>query len=51
MSADICFLGIWALHAAAGISTGYYEEAEVRRVLVDCADRVVGLASREPAAT
>ena len=33
--------------AADGITTAYYEEAEVRRVLVDCADRVVGLASRE----
>ena len=51
VSADICFLGIWALHPSGGISTGYYEEAEVRRVLVDCADRVVGLASREKLGT
>jgi DeoR/GlpR family transcriptional regulator of sugar metabolism len=51
ISADLCFLGVWALHPAGGISTAYYEEAEVRRVLVGCADRVVGLASREKLGT
>ena len=49
--ADICFLGIWSVHATAGITQDYYEEAEVRRVLLDCADRVVGLASREKLGT
>ena len=51
ISADVCFLGVWALHATGGISTGYHEEAEIRRVLVGCADRVVGLASREKLGT
>jgi DeoR/GlpR family transcriptional regulator of sugar metabolism len=51
ISADLCFLGVWALHAERGISTAYYEEAEVRRVLVGCADRVVGLVSREKLGT
>ena len=51
ITADICFLGIWSVHAAAGISSGYYEEAEVRRVLVQRADRVVGLASRDKLGT
>jgi DeoR/GlpR family transcriptional regulator of sugar metabolism len=51
VSADICFLGIWSLHAERGISTGYHEEAEVRRVLVERADRVVALASREKLGT
>jgi DeoR/GlpR family transcriptional regulator of sugar metabolism len=51
VSADICFLGIWSLHAEHGISSGYYEEAEVRRVLVQRANRVVGLASREKLGT
>ncbi len=49
--ADLCFLGVWALHATGGISTAYYEEAEIRRVLVECADRVVGLVSREKLGT
>ena len=51
ISADLCFLGVWALHATGGITTAYYEEAEVRRVLVECADRVVGLVSREKLGT
>jgi DeoR/GlpR family transcriptional regulator of sugar metabolism len=51
INADVCFLGVWALHPTGGISTAYYEEAEVRRVLVGCADRVVGLASREKLGT
>jgi DeoR/GlpR family transcriptional regulator of sugar metabolism len=51
ITADVCFLGIWAVHASAGISSGYYEEAEVRRVLVQRADRVVGLASRDKLGT
>jgi DeoR/GlpR family transcriptional regulator of sugar metabolism len=51
VNADLCFLGVWALHATAGISTAYFEEAEVRRVLVECADRVVGLVSREKLGT
>ena len=42
---------MWALHATRGITTAYYEEAEVRRVLVECADRVVGLVSREKLGT
>lgn len=51
ITADVCFLGVWALHASAGISSGYYEEAELRRVLVERADRVVGLASRDKLGT
>jgi DeoR/GlpR family transcriptional regulator of sugar metabolism len=51
ISADICFLGIWSLDAEHGISEGYPEEAEVRRVLLDRSDRVVGLASREKLGT
>jgi DeoR/GlpR family transcriptional regulator of sugar metabolism len=51
ITADVCFLGIWSIHASAGISSGYYEEAELRRVLVQRADRVVGLASRDKLGT
>jgi DeoR/GlpR family transcriptional regulator of sugar metabolism len=51
ITADVCFLGIWSLHDAAGITGPYHEEAEVRRVLLDRADRVVGLASRDKLGT
>jgi DeoR/GlpR family transcriptional regulator of sugar metabolism len=51
ITADVCFLGVWAVHALAGMSSGYHEEAELRRVLVQRADRVVGLASRDKLGT
>jgi DeoR/GlpR family transcriptional regulator of sugar metabolism len=51
ITADVCFLGVWSIHASAGISSAYYEEAELRRVLVQRADRVVGLASRDKLGT
>jgi DeoR/GlpR family transcriptional regulator of sugar metabolism len=51
VTADICFLGVWSLHPTGGISSGYYEEAEVRTVMLERADRVVGLASREKLGT
>jgi DeoR/GlpR family transcriptional regulator of sugar metabolism len=47
VTADVLFLGVWALHPEHGISGGYFEESEIRRTLLDRADRVVGLASRE----
>jgi DeoR/GlpR family transcriptional regulator of sugar metabolism len=46
IAADVCFLGVWSLHAEHGVTQDYFEEAQVRKVLVDHADRVVGLASR-----
>jgi DeoR/GlpR family transcriptional regulator of sugar metabolism len=51
ITADVLFLGVWALHAEHGISGGYFEESEVRRALLPRADRVVGLASREKLGT
>jgi DeoR/GlpR family transcriptional regulator of sugar metabolism len=51
ITADVCFLGIWSLHPDAGITGPYHEEAEVRRVLLERADRVVGLASRDKLGT
>src|SRR3981081_3312619 len=44
---DGAFLGIWSLDAEHGISEGYAEEAEVRRGLLERADRGVGWAWRE----
>lgn len=47
ITADVCFLGVWSVDPLAGITSRYREEAEVRRVMVQRADRVVGLASRD----
>lgn len=49
--ADILFLDVWSLHADHGLSEGYHEEAEVRRVLLGRADRVVGLATADKVGT
>ena len=49
--ADMVLLGVWALHAEHGLSEGYREEAEVRRVLLGCGDRVVGLATADKLGT
>ncbi len=51
ITADVCFLGIWSIHAEAGMTGGYAEESELRRVMAGRADRVVGLASREKLGT
>jgi DeoR/GlpR family transcriptional regulator of sugar metabolism len=51
VTADVCFLGIWSLHPTSGISSGYFEEAELRSVMLERADRTVGLASREKLGT
>jgi DeoR/GlpR family transcriptional regulator of sugar metabolism len=47
ITADVCFLGVWSLDARTGVSSRYYEEARVRATLLERADRVVALASRE----
>ena len=44
-------IGVWSLHAEHGISGRYHEEAEVRRLLVERADRVVGLCTRDKLGT
>jgi DeoR/GlpR family transcriptional regulator of sugar metabolism len=51
LTADVLFLGVWSVHAEHGLSEGYHEEAEVRRLLLGRADRVVGLASAEKLGT
>jgi DeoR/GlpR family transcriptional regulator of sugar metabolism len=51
ITADVCFLGVWSLHPVVGLSSGYFEEAELRRLLLERADRVVGLASRDKLGT
>lgn len=51
INADVCFLGVWSLHAEHGLSEGYPEEARVRAVLIERAAVVVALASREKLGT
>jgi DeoR/GlpR family transcriptional regulator of sugar metabolism len=48
---DICFLGVAGLHPDAGISVLAYEEADVKRAMVDGAGEVVALASAEKLGT
>lgn len=45
--ADLYFMGVSSLHPQAGITTGDYEEACVKRALSDAAARTVVLASPE----
>lgn len=47
VTADLCFLGVWSVGAETGIASRYHEEAEVRRTMVQRADRVVALASAD----
>jgi DeoR/GlpR family transcriptional regulator of sugar metabolism len=49
--ADVCLLGLWSLHPEHGITQEYAEEAELRRVLLGRADRVIGLATHDKLAT
>jgi DeoR/GlpR family transcriptional regulator of sugar metabolism len=44
ITADILFLGVWAIDAEHGLSGGYREESEVRRTMLERARTVVGLA-------
>jgi DeoR/GlpR family transcriptional regulator of sugar metabolism len=41
--ADLCFLGVCAVHPEVGISTFSVEELEMKQTLVDCAGEVIGL--------
>ena len=51
ITADICFLGVWSIHAEHGMSQLYPEEAEVRRTLLARANLVVGLAHSDKLGT
>ena len=51
INADLCFQGIWSLHPETGISHPNYEEAFVKRTVIESADRLVALASAEKLGT
>lgn len=45
--ADLYFMGVTGAHARAGLSTGDFEEASVKRALHECAAETVVMASSE----
>ncbi|MBL8119026.1 MAG: DeoR/GlpR transcriptional regulator [Anaerolineae bacterium] len=45
LRADICFLGVNGLHPEAGITDFSYEEAHLKRIMIENAAEVVALAS------
>lgn len=47
MRADLFFMGVTGVHAVAGLSTGNFEEAAVKRAMHACAAETVVLASLE----
>jgi DeoR/GlpR family transcriptional regulator of sugar metabolism len=51
VNADVCLQGIWSIHPEVGISLPNYEEARVKRAMIESADRVVALASAEKLGT
>jgi DeoR/GlpR family transcriptional regulator of sugar metabolism len=51
VNADLCLQGIWSLHPEVGISHPNYEEAQVKRAMIESSDRVVALASADKLGT
>lgn len=48
---DICFTGICSLHEVSGISGPDYDEAEVKRVMMQSANRVVAITTQNKIGT
>jgi DeoR/GlpR family transcriptional regulator of sugar metabolism len=44
--ADLCFLGVCALHADVGISTFSVEELEMKQTFIRCAGEIIGLLTK-----
>ena len=51
VNADVCLQGIWSIHPEVGISLPNFEEARVKRAMIESADRVLALASAEKLGT
>ncbi len=51
VNADLCLQGTWGLHPEVGISHPNFEEAQVKRAMIESADRVVALAQTEKLGT
>lgn len=48
---DICFLGICSLHHQIGVTSIDYFECEMKRAMVNCADRIVALTGHDKIGT
>lgn len=48
---DLCFLGICSLDPSAGITVVDYEEAQIKRAMIESSDHVVALSSAEKLGT
>lgn len=48
---DICFIGVCSLHHEIGVSTVDYDEAEVKRVMIQSANRVVAVTTHDKIGT
>jgi len=48
---DICFIGVCSLHHEIGVSTVDFEEAEVKRAMVQSANKVVAVTTHEKMGT
>lgn len=51
INADLCFLGVWSVHPDAGISYTSFEESRVAQAMIESADRVVALVTKEKLGT
>lgn len=45
--ADLCFFGICSIHPTLGITTVNYEEAEIKKAMVESSRRIIALATYE----
>ncbi len=43
--ADLCFISVYSIHAGVGVTSAQYEDAELKKILVDNSRRVVALAT------
>jgi DeoR/GlpR family transcriptional regulator of sugar metabolism len=48
---DICFIGVCSLHHEIGVSTIDFEEAEVKRVMIQSANKVVAVTTHDKIGT
>ncbi|MGN6615711.1 MAG: DeoR/GlpR family DNA-binding transcription regulator [Ilyomonas sp.] len=48
---DICFVGVCSIHHEIGVSTVDYDEAEVKRVMIQSANRVVAVTTHDKIGT
>lgn len=45
--ADICFTAVASIHAEIGLTTVDYEEAQIKRTMIEMSDRIIALSTME----